>query len=319
MADRVTVAIPVRNGGPLLAEVLGAVRAQDVDAEVELLVADSGSTDGSAALARAHGAEVIPVERFSHGGTRNLLMERASGEHVAFLTQDATPAGDRWLATLLSGFALGLDVGLVCGPYLPRPGAPPWTGREFAEWFGAMADGDAPRVVRAADLPRGADGRPAASPLTFHTDANGCLARAAWRRVPFRDVAYAEDQLLALDMLGAGYAKVFHPGAAVVHSHTYPAWARLRRSFDEFRALGEVYGLRTPARPRAVLGTARREAARDRAYMRAQGIAGAELDRLTLAAAAQQLARGCGAALGGRSSALPATVRRRLSLERRAG
>ena len=52
MAEPVTVAIPVRNGGALLGEVLGAVRAQQLDRPLELLVADSGSTDGSRELAR---------------------------------------------------------------------------------------------------------------------------------------------------------------------------------------------------------------------------------------------------------------------------
>src|SRR5215475_2730683 len=90
----VTVAIPVLNGAEYLDEVLGAVRSQDVEREVELLVVDSGSTDGSLEIAERHAARVheIPKSEFSHGGTRNLMMRLAQGEHVAFLTQDATPA-----------------------------------------------------------------------------------------------------------------------------------------------------------------------------------------------------------------------------------
>ena len=55
--------------------------------------------DGSVALARASGARVLEIapERFSHGGTRNLLVEQAGGAHVALLTQDAVPADERWL------------------------------------------------------------------------------------------------------------------------------------------------------------------------------------------------------------------------------
>ena len=43
--SEVSVAIPVRNGGELLASTLAAVATQTV--EHELLVCDSGSTDGS--------------------------------------------------------------------------------------------------------------------------------------------------------------------------------------------------------------------------------------------------------------------------------
>ena len=60
----------------------------------------------------------IPAAEFSHGGTRNRLMELAAGDHVAFLTQDSVPAGRGWLAALLGGFALADDVALVCGPQL---------------------------------------------------------------------------------------------------------------------------------------------------------------------------------------------------------
>jgi hypothetical protein len=98
----VTVAIPVLDGGPRLGDVLRAVAAQRVDRPVEILVADSGSRDGSAALARRLGADVFEVASFSHGGTRNLLVQRAAGDHVAFLTQDAVPAHDGWLAELLA-------------------------------------------------------------------------------------------------------------------------------------------------------------------------------------------------------------------------
>ena len=42
-----SVAIPVLNGGPLLADVLDAVAAQRVDRPVEVVVIDSGSTDDS--------------------------------------------------------------------------------------------------------------------------------------------------------------------------------------------------------------------------------------------------------------------------------
>ncbi len=288
-----TVALPVRNGGARLAEVLDAVRGQTVASE--LLVVDSGSTDGSVAVARDRGARVIEIQasEFSHGGTRNRLMELAGGEHVAFLTQDAVPADDYWLARLLDGFALADDVALVCGPYLPRDDASPMVRRELREWFAAMPPGVQRGV---ADL----------GPASYFSSANGAVLRAAWERVPFRPVPYAEDQRLALDMLAAGYAKAYVPEAAVIHSHDYPPLDLFRRFFDEFRALREVYGHREPLAPRPVAGRIRRSVAADRAC-------GAPV----LASVGYHSLRALGAALGTRADRLPAAVRRACSLERR--
>jgi GT2 family glycosyltransferase len=310
VSDPVTVAIPVRNGGPLLAEVLEAVRAQRVERPLELLVADSASTDGSAALARRHGATVIGVERFSHGGTRNLLMERAAGAHVAFLTQDAVPAGEGWLEALLAGFALGDDVALSYGPYRPRPGAPAAVARELNGWFASLATDGRPRVDRDR-APQGP------SACTFFTDANGCVARRAWERVPFREVPYAEDQALALDMLRAGFAKAYMPEAAVVHSHEYAALAQFRRSFDEWRGLREVHGWVEPAAPVPTLLSIQRRVRDDVRSLMGRGLPPRAVAREGIRSVRHWTVRAAGAAAGSRADRLPPGVRRRLSLEGR--
>ncbi len=58
----VTVAIPVLNGARYLDEVLEAVRSQRIDRELEILIVDSGSTDGSLEIARRHGAVVHEID-----------------------------------------------------------------------------------------------------------------------------------------------------------------------------------------------------------------------------------------------------------------
>ena len=312
----VTVALPVLNGEAHLEETLKAVRSQRAPGPVELLVADSGSRDRSVEIVRSYGGRVVHVPRgeFSHGGTRNLLMREAGGSHVAFLTQDAVPAGEDWLARLLAGFELADGVALVYGPYLPRPGASHMVRREFEELFGGMAaDGDAPRIDRLGDPD--APLRPGA--VTFFTDANGCVSREAWERVPFRPVPYAEDQLLAQDMLRAGYAKVFEPRAPVVHSHDYPPRDQFRRFFDEFRGLREVYGHVEEAGARHTLGTIRNQVVADRRWLRNQGVAGRELDRATLRSLRFFGLRAAGAILGSRADRIPSPVRKACSLEGR--
>jgi rhamnosyltransferase len=314
----VTVAIPVRDGGELFARTLQALSTQTV--AHELLVCDSRSTDGSPELARAHGARVLEIDpaHFSHGGTRNLLMNEASGAHVALLTQDAEPADSRWLERLLGGFELAAGIGLVCGPYLPRPHASAAVRLELERWFSSLTPDGAPRVDRLDEHERGA--LPAVALIGargFFTDANACIARAAWQRAPFREVAYAEDRLLAIDMLRAGFARAYLPDVAVLHSHSYTSAEELRRCFDEWRGLREIYGWREPASAahllrglRGELGWARREL--DRA-----GASPSER-RATLAAVTRHhVVRLAGALLGSRADRLPPGARRRLSLEGR--
>lgn len=313
MAEPVSVAVPVRNGGALLDDVLAAVRAQRLDRPVELLVADSGSTDGSRELARRHGAKVIDIrpDQFSHGGTRNLLVRRAAGSHVAFITQDAVPTEERWLARLLEGFELADDVALVFGPYRAREEASLMVRRELDEWFASLAPG------AARGLPNPAD--PDQVRHLFFTDANACVSRAVLEAVPFRQAAYAEDQLLARDVLAAGYAKVFCPDAAVIHSHDYRPLDQLRRTFDEWRGLCEVGTITAPVgmldaavgMQRAVrddVGLARREGQDPPAIVR---MAGASFRHHSL--------RAIGAALGSRAERLSPRLRRACSLEGRRG
>lgn len=315
----VTVAIPVRNGGELFAGVLRALEAQSV--EHELVVCDSGSTDGSLELALEHATRVLEIapEDFSHGGVRNRLMQAAAGTHVALLTQDSAPADERWLEHLLGGFELAADVALVYGPYRPRPGAPLAVRMELERWFASLSPDGSPQLELLAEDERSTPAIELVGRRGFFTDANAGIARAAWERTPFREVPYAEDRVLAIDMLRAGHAKAFVPGAAVIHSHSYTTGQQLRRCFDEWRGLREVYGWREPASPAHLLAQLRGELGQTRRALIARGVPPARR-RATLAQVARhQIVCRTGALLGSRADRLPTAATRELSLERRAG
>jgi glycosyltransferase involved in cell wall biosynthesis len=314
----VSVAIPVRNGGELFAGVLSALAAQTV--EHELLVCDSGSTDGSVELARAHGARVLAIEPegFTHGGARNRLMDAAEGAQVALLTQDSEPADERWLQRLLEGFELAADVAIVYGPYRPRPRAAAPVRIELERWFASLSPDGRPRLERLEEEERPLPAVELIGRRGFFTDANACLARAAWERVPFREVPYAEDRVLAIDMLRAGYSKAFMPGAAVIHSHDYTAADQLRRCFDEWRGLREVYGWREPLSPARLLGQLRGELGRAREELIGQGVSAGRRHWTLAAVGRHHAVCRAGALLGSRADRLPAGARRRLSLEGRA-
>ena len=247
------------------------------------------------------------------------MMELAAGDHVAFLTQDATPAGSRWLASLLAGFDLAGDVALSFGPHVARPDASHMIKAEMRRHFAAWEDDGGPSLQR---LERSDEAlaayRSAPWRLQFFSDTNGAVARWAWERVPYRSVPYAEDQLIAREMIEAGFAKAYHPEAAVLHSHDYPPVDFFRRYFDEFRSLREVLGFVAPVGARQTPRHVKGLVLADRAYLRdVEGLSKRQSLRPLAISLRHHSARAAGEVLGTRADALPRSVRRVLSLEGR--
>ncbi len=322
--ESLTVAIPVLNGGRLLAETLESLDRQQNRAGVslEILVVDSGSGDGSAELAESHGARVIRIDKsdFSHGGTRNMAVAEAAGDAVAMLTQDATPARDDWLDAIVEGFALADDVALVFGPHRPRPEHSHFVRRELVDHFKTWERGGEPLLQRIEPGPDGLDDyRLRTGEYRFFSDVNGAVARWAWEQVPYREVPYAEDQLLGREMIEAGFAKVYHPRMAVVHSHDYPPLKFMKRYFDEYRGLREVLDYTPPFGVRSSVRTVVGLTRSDRRLLRAEGLAGAGLIAPTARSARHHALRLVGEGLGGRANRLPERLTKMMSLEGRAG
>lgn len=320
--NKLTITIPVLNGGQTFGETLEAIAQQRNAArvEVELLVIDSGSTDGSVELARAAGARVIEIDKsdFQHGGTRNMAISEATGDVVALLTDDSMPADDGWLDAIVEGFGQADDVALVFGPQLPRPEHSHTVRREMHEHFKTWGDGERIDVQRVGD-DNASEYEINQGKFTFFSDANGAVARWAWEKIPYRNVAYAEDQLIGREMIEAGYAKVFHPGAAVLHSHDYSTWKFFQRHFDEYRAMLEVAGYRAPvgirSGTRTVIGLTRS----DRAFLREESVGGRALLAATVDSVLHHSLRVLGEWLGGRADKLPTGLSKHLSLEGRGG
>ena len=115
MNESVSVVIPVFNGAPFVAKAVASVRAQGHD-DVEILVVDDGSTDGTQeVLKHLEQSDGIRWFQRSHGGparSRNFGIEAARGHYIALLDCD-----DVWLpgklAAQLAIMRTRPEVGLV--------------------------------------------------------------------------------------------------------------------------------------------------------------------------------------------------------------
>ena len=130
MADKLkaTVFIPVYNGErDHLEETLSALYRQVTDFKWDVLITDSGSSDNSVAIINHFSEKYgnirllhLSKEEFSHGKTRQMAAEISQGEIMVYLTQDAVPHNEQWLAEMVRPFAMHSDIVAVLGNQKPR-------------------------------------------------------------------------------------------------------------------------------------------------------------------------------------------------------
>lgn len=104
----VSIVIPVRNEERILGRCLASIADLDYPKDrVEVIVADSLSTDGSRAIAWQHGAKVVPNPGQTVVSGRNRGMEAARGEFIAFTDADCV-VSRHWLRAGLAAFSPGV-------------------------------------------------------------------------------------------------------------------------------------------------------------------------------------------------------------------
>lgn len=223
---RVGLIIPTLNAGRELGALLDAVEGQTRRPD-EVLVVDSSSDDETVEVAESRpGVGVMSIHRedFDHGGTRQLALEKVTGDFVLFLTQDAVPADEHYVENLLRPFD-DSAVAMASGRQLPKAGA-----RRYV------------RLVQEFNYP-------AESNVRFESDIKNHGIRAffasdacsAYRRsaldaiggIP-RPCATNEDMLAAGRLLRAGYGVAYAADARVLHSHNLTPREQFRRN----RAVG---------------------------------------------------------------------------------
>lgn len=137
-----TVVMPCLNEAETLAVCVDKALAALTDNEIvgEVVVADNGSTDGSQAIAEAHGARVVPVPVRGYGAALNAGITAAQGKYV--LMADADDSYNfahipRFLAELRKGADLVMGnrfrggIGPGAMPVLHR-----YLGNPVLSWLG---------------------------------------------------------------------------------------------------------------------------------------------------------------------------------------
>ena len=213
---KVSVVIRAKNEARYMGETLAAIRRQSYQ-DFEVVVVDSGSTDGTPEIAERHGAKLVMIDpkEFTYGRALNLGVSRSRGEIIVSLSAHATPEGEQWLGRLVSGFR-HRGVAGVYGRHIPRENA------SFFELLGMKLSG----ITSLQPKIHQRNAR--------FSNANGAFRRELWEMEPFREeLPGAEDIYWARRMQRLGYLIVYEPRAAVYHSHGEPLPRLIRRQLHD--------------------------------------------------------------------------------------
>jgi rhamnosyltransferase len=238
---KASVVLVTLNAGPAFENTLRAVFSQKTPFDFEVLVLDSGSTDGTIETAERSGASVhrTPSAGFDHGATRDLGVSLSEGNFVALLVQDAVPLDDRWLASMVENLEDDPSAAGVYGRQIPRPDSGP-LARVLVE--------NAPTAGHERREQSSSGAFEALSPLDRHAlslfdNVSSCLRRSVWQEIPFGRAGFGEDLRWGKGVIEAGHKLVYEPRSAVVHSHERGPLYNLRRNYAEGLILLDLFDL----------------------------------------------------------------------------
>ena len=190
----------------------------------ELIVIDSGSTDGSQDLIRAmrpaHFIQIAPAE-YNPSRVMNHGMRLAKSDVGIFLNADATPQGAQWLRPLVAALQ-NPKVAACFGRQIPRPDCQAVFASDYDRCFGPQ--------------------RESANWDHFFSMVSSGLRKDVWQLRGFReDLQYAEDDEYTRWCRAQGYELAYVQESVAMHSHNYTAPQIYKRAFGDARALAATW------------------------------------------------------------------------------
>jgi glycosyltransferase involved in cell wall biosynthesis len=205
-----------------IGRLLEGIRQQTVR-DVEILLVDSGSTDGTVSIAESFGARVvhIPAAEFTFGRSLNLGIRSATRELIVIASAHVYPVYPDWLESLLSPFGeekVALTYGKQRGPETA-------TFSEKQIYYQWYPDTSEPRQKTA-----------------FCNNANAAIRSSLWEKNPYDETLTGlEDIAWAKWAKEQGYDIAYVAEAEIIHIHNETPRGIFNRYRREAMAFKKIY------------------------------------------------------------------------------
>lgn len=242
---KASVIIPTWNAGDVFEKVIKRLQSQKAPWKYEILVVDSGSTDGTVEFLQQNPdikLHLIPNSEFQHGRTRNLAISLTKGEHIAVLTQDALPVDEYWLYNMVTALEYYPNAAGVFGKHFSWPDADPYTKRDLVNHFQGFENYPYCVSLQTDEVKWNSGDLGWKQFLHFYSDNNSMMRRTVWESLPYPEIPFGEDQAWAWEIIKAGYQKVYCKQGAVYHSHDFDEGNVEKRAFEEAMFFRDVFG-----------------------------------------------------------------------------
>lgn len=203
---KISCVIRTLNEAKFIGRLIENFRAQqNAGAGMEIIVVDSGSTDGTVEIVKNLNVKLIEIAKseFNYSYSLNLGIKRTKSDLIVILSAHAIPSQNDWLQKMISHF----ENSKVAGVYSRQV---PWPDADLHETL---------RIERMfGENPRSFSKKTPNADMHF-SNAASCIRRCVWEKHPFVIMPAAEDHEWAHLVIENGYTIIYEAKAAVRHSH----------------------------------------------------------------------------------------------------